>query len=560
MKRVLSVLLAVVMLLSVFAGCGSQSADTKVTESKTDASAETAAPAETKAEAPAPSIDDSKIKDPYGLPNDYSAYPVKGNPSITMWWPIDTFQAVAIKDMNEHEVWKEIQKLTGVKVKFIHPAVGQEADQVNLMIASGDIPDIIVQSGRYKGGVTAGIADGVYVDHKDIIEKYSPNYKKFRESDDSRRKTTMNDQGQILGYYNLSPYSEWIWFGLLIKQEAIDKTGLPVPETVDDWYAFLKKCKEVGYDQPLNYGSNYGTIFTGLINGAFGAWDWTFKDKDGKVAWGPVQPGMREYLQVIAKWNKEGLLNKDWATADFNQRMAVASSNSTAAMMDSPDTMWGVWKTQHNIDFIGAPYPVLKKGDKPQSTYLHNKNCGWETSITTSCKNVEAVARFMDFGYTKKGWELFNFGLEGRTHEMNDKGMPYYPDNSIMYNDPDKIPLSNLVFKYKLHQGPFIREEHNSNPMIVAKGSYSGKIRQQWQEGTSYDFSLPSMTLTPEEATREAELGTQLATLRSETFSKIVMGQKPITTYDEFLKKAKQLGLDEFLSIWQKAYDRYNAR
>jgi ABC-type glycerol-3-phosphate transport system substrate-binding protein len=493
------------------------------------------------------------------LPRDYSAYPVKSNPTVTMWWPIDTFQAVATKDMNNHEVWKEVEKLTGVNIKFIHPAVGQENDQFNLMIASGDIPDIIVQSGRYKGGVTAGIDDGVYLDLKDTIDKYSPNYKKFRESDDMRRKTTMDDKGRVLGYYNLSPYSEWMWFGMLIKKEALDKTGLPVPQTVDEWYTFLKKCKEVGYSQPLNYGSNYGQIFTGIINGAYGVWDWTFKDKDGKVAWGPVQSGAKDYLTTMAKWQKEGLINKDWATADFNQRMAEASSNDCAVMMDSPDTMWGVWKTQHNIDFVG-PYPVLNKGDKPESTYLHYKNGGWETSITTACKNVEAAAKLLDFGYTRKGWELMNFGLADRTHKVNDKGMPYYPEDSIMYHDPDNIPLSNLVWKYKLHQGPFIRDEHNSNPLLVAKGSYSGDIRKTWQEGTSYDYALPPMSLTPQESSREAELGTQLDTLRKETYSKIIMGQLPVSAVDDFVSKAKKIGLDEWLGIWNKALDRYNKR
>lgn len=541
MKRAISLVLLAAVVGTTLSGCKSDKTNSNKTPIKTS------------------TIDDSKIKDPYGLPNDYSAYPVKGSPTVTVWWPIDGFQAVAIKDMNEHPVWKEVEKLTGINIEFSSPAVGQENEQFNLMIASGELPDIIVQADRYKGGVTAGIEDGVYQNINKIVDQYAPNYKAFRESDDMRRKTTLDDKGNILGFQQLSPYSEWIWFGLLIKQEALDKTGLPVPETVDEWYTFLKKCKEVGYDQPLNYGSNYGTIFTGLINGAFGAWDWTFKDDNGKVAWGPAQPGMRDYLEMMAKWNKEGLLNKDWATADFNQRMAVAASSSTAVIMDSPDTMWGSWKTQNNIDFVGAPYPVLKKGDKPQSTYLHYKNGGWPAIITKDCKNVEAAAKLLDFGYTKKGWEIMNFGVEG-VHEINAQGMPYYPDNSVMWNDPTGIPLSNRVWEYKLHQGPFIREEHNSNPNIVAKGSYSGKIRETWQNTTSYDHALPPMTLTPTESTREAELGTQLATLRTETFSKIVMGQSPITAYDDFLTQAKKLGMDEFIGIWQKALDRYNAR
>lgn len=132
------------------------------------------------------------------------------------------------------------------------------------------------------------------------------------------------------------PYNEWCWFGLLIKQEALDKTGLPVPETVDELHDFLVACKEAGYSQPLNYGSNYGQIFTGIINGAYGVWDWMFVDDNGKAAWGPGQEKAKEYLTTMQNWYKEGLINTDWATADFNQRMAEAVSGDCAVMMDSP--------------------------------------------------------------------------------------------------------------------------------------------------------------------------------------------------------------------------------
>ena len=38
------------------------------------------------------------------------------------------------------------------------------------------------------------------------------------------------------------------------------------------------------------------------------------------------------------------------------------------------------------------------------------------------------------------------------------------------------------------------------------------------------------------------------------------MGQLEVDAYDEFLDNAKAQGMDEFLSLWQAALDRYNAR
>ena len=51
-----------------------------------------------------------------------------------------------------------------------------------------------------------------------------------------------------------------------------------------------------------------------------------------------------------------------------------------------------------------TPYPVLKRGEKQKFTsqnqlYTFN-NC---VAITTSCKAVEAAAKFLDYGYGEEG-------------------------------------------------------------------------------------------------------------------------------------------------------------
>ncbi|MUG88133.1 extracellular solute-binding protein [Paenibacillus timonensis] len=490
------------------------------------------------------------------IPNDYSAYPFKGDVTLDVWMPANR----NIPDMNNHAIQKQVEKLTGIKVNFITPPVGQEADAFTLMISSGDLPDIIIEPGRYPGGFEAGVNDGAYLDLTDLMEKNAPNYSAWRNSDETRRKTTVTDSGKLLGFYGIAPYSEWMWFGMLIKQEALDKTGLPVPETIDEWHAFLTKAKEVGYSEPLNYGSNYGQIFTGILNGAYGVWDWTFLDSNGKVAWGPAQPKAKEYLAMMQQWNKEGLLNKDWATADFNQRMSSAISGKTAVMMDSPDTMWSYWKEQNNIDFVGALNPVLNKGDKAATTYKNFKRTGTEAAITTQAENVEAAMAWLDFAYTKKGWEIYNYGEYGTVHLIDENGKPYYPENSYMYNDPDDQPVAVALDKYRRHVWPDIRDEHNSNPLIVAKGSYSGEIRKDWTENMDTSAAMPPISFTKEEASREAELGNQLSTLRGEYFAKIIKGELAVDAYDKFLDEAKKMGLDEFLSIHQAALDRYNNR
>ena len=133
-----------------------------------------------------------------------------------------------------------------------------------------------------------------------------------------------------------------------------------------------------------------------------------------------------------------------------------------------------------------------------------------------------------------KGWELINFGEYGTVHLVDEQGMPYYPENSYMYNDPEGQPVDVTLWKYRWHSWPNIRDEHHANPLITAKGSYSGDIRKDWTENMDTSMAMPPITFTKEEASREAELGNQLSTPRGEYFAKIIMGELPIDAYDKF--------------------------
>ena len=117
------------------------------------------------------------------IPSDYSAYPVKGDVVLDVWMPANS----NIPDMNNHLVQKQVEKLTGIKVNFITPPVGQEADAFTLMISSGEPPDIIIDPGRYPGGFEAG--KRWRLPRSDRPDgKARPNYSAWRNSDETRRK------------------------------------------------------------------------------------------------------------------------------------------------------------------------------------------------------------------------------------------------------------------------------------------------------------------------------------------------------------------------------------
>ncbi len=501
------------------------------------------------------------VNDPYGLPNDMGNYPLAEKVTLTYWVPIEGWAAPAISSYDDNDIFKEIEAITNVHIEWIHPAVGQVNEQFSLLVASDELPDIIQPAGLYKGGVTAGIKDGVYLRLNDYALDYAPNYMAFRESDDDRRKTTLDDEGNLGAFYCLSPYGEWAWWGPMVKKAWLDDLQLQVPETMSDWYTMLKAFKEQkGADFPLVFsptGDVAAIDWCGIFLSAYDAYEWVFY-RDGKVRFGPTQPGMKEALTELRKWYAEGLIDSDFATRDWNSFTATILSEECGAFTQSPDTAYGMLAPQ-NIEFVAAPYPVLEKGDVIHYRWKHFKNGGQEAAITTSCVQIEAAVKFLDFGYTRKGWQLYNYGMPDITHKLDENKVPYLWEGSIIYNDPDQVPAVNALWKYKMHWGPFIRDEHNANPIIV-QSVVSGEMRQFWTDSIDGAYFVPPVTFSAEESSRVSALDTQIRTLRNEVFAKIIRGTEPVDAWDTFVTQANDVGLEEFLELYNTALERYNQR
>ena len=67
---------------------------------------------------------------------------------------------------------------TNVTLHFIVPAAGEVTEQFNLMIASGNYPDIIIGATgtTYPGGFDQALDDGAFFDLTPYAETYMPNY------------------------------------------------------------------------------------------------------------------------------------------------------------------------------------------------------------------------------------------------------------------------------------------------------------------------------------------------------------------------------------------------
>lgn len=491
-------------------------------------------------------------------------YPIKSETVLKWWMPVNANLTVNADNIGKLEFAKELEKRTGVKVQYIHPAVGQSTEKFNLLIASGDLPDIVEYSwGSYPGGPQKAIDDKYIIDHTDVIKKFSPNFAKYLEENPDVDKQSKTDDGRYFGYPLISNDKGLRTSGgIIVRQDWLEDLGLEIPETIDEWYTTLKRFKEEkGATAAMSFAINHAR------NGAFiGAWDMIYgfyTDGNGNIKYGPAEPRYKDFLATMAKWYKEGLIDSGFAINDDKTVSSNMLNGTTAVTYAGLGGGIGKWMTAKKDDptykLTGAKYPVLNKGDKPkfgQFTPIAQVN-NQLPAITTDCSDIELAARLLDYAYSDEGHMLFNFGIEGLSYEIKD-GYPTYTD--IVKNNPDGLSMAAVLQRYSRagSGGGFVQD-------IRYLEQYAGSPEQQsawknWRDTDAEKYMLPMLYILTSEQKEYAKLGSSIATYADEMFVKFITGVEPIEKFDEYIEKLKKMNVDRYIEIQQSAYDRYLQR
>jgi putative aldouronate transport system substrate-binding protein len=498
-----------------------------------------------------------------------TTYPIKTDKTLTYWAEL-TGNVVGVKaSIGEVPFFQEWQKKTGVPLKFTSPVVNQAKEGLNVMLASGDLPDMIEYSwlDRFPGGPEKAIKDGYILKLNDTIDKFAPNLKKYLKEHPEVDKMVKTDEGNYYAFPFIrgDDYLK-VFQGPILRKDWLDELGLPVPETIDDWYTVLKAFKEKkGAAAPLSFFSvprPLEQIYNGAFIGAYGI-NREFYMEDGKIKYGPAEPKYKEFLATFRKWYAEGLLDKNIATVDSKTLDSNLVSNLTGATIGNTGGGIGKWMPlltakDPKANLIAAPYPVLKKGDTPkfgQKDYSYS--FGGAVAISANSKNIELAARLLDYGYTDEGHMFFNFGTDGISYKM-ENGYPKYTD--LLLKNPDKLAPAQAMSLYIRgnYSGPFVQDKRYIEQYLALPQQKDAIT--VWQKTDVAKYQLPPITATPTESTELAKIMTDVNTLVDEMTLKIILGNEPIENYDKYMDKLKTLKLDRAIEIEKAALDRYNKR
>ncbi len=454
---------------------------------------------------------------------------------------------------NEWEVFKKAAELTNVTLKGTASKSATNSDEVyNLMVAGGEIPDVVH---FYISRLNQLGRDGGMMDLQPLIDKHAPHIKAYFEKHPDVKKAAQNINGTLYAIPNVPDgQAQMGWF---VRKDWLDKLGLQQPKTAADLYNVLKafkekdpngngKADEVPY---FNREKRYG------VYDLLALWDsyrW-FYTKDGKELFGPSEPQFKNAMVNMAKWYKEGLIDKEIFTRGNNARDILLGDNLGGLTHD-----WFASTAGYNsklkdkvtgLSFLPIAPPASQQGvikEWTARTPYPDANVGW--GISAKSKYSVELIKYFDFWFTEQGRTLMNYGIEGKTYTISG-GKPKLADDLIkkdVVGELNKIgALQSVGYPQDYEQ-----EKQWTDPIALAG-------IEDYVKNNYIVAPVVPLKLEDADADRLSKLTGPLQTYVEETMQKWVMGAESVESgYDKFQARVKELGLDEILKLRQAARDK----
>lgn len=465
-------------------------------------------------------------------------------------------------------VWQEYEKMTGIKIEWIQVPAANVAEKRNLALASGDLPDFFFRMGIPENDLVKYGEQGTFVKMNDLINQYGPNFKKTMETMPEVRKSLPTANGTI---YSLPSLTDGLTFEvnpkMFLNKVWMDKLGIKMPQTTEDFYQMLKAFKE---KDPNGNGkadeipwSQYDLTSQVLnpLKGSFGIGNrgrhhanMDLDPSTNKLRFLPISPQYKEMIEYVNKLYTEGLIDQEMFTMKSQQLVAKAEQGIVGVANFVNTAFLGA---SHGNDYVGITNALKgPKGDQQFATLGSRVGAKGAFVITSANKHPEATMRWIDHFYSDEGIKFFYMGVEGKSYRKTADGKyEYLPE--IVNNIPTGSSFDQVISKYTPYAG-------GGNPTIVKPDFFKGGETMPVPMKAVEDIKpyllkevWGAFSFTIEESERKTILENDILTYIDQMIPKFIQGKEPLSKWDEYVAQVKKMGLDEYMKLYDAAYQRY---
>lgn len=422
MKKVLSLMLAATLTLSLSACGGKDSGQESQGGSKEEASgsSQEEAPSEEEADGADAGEADGSQESAGGSGMQITEEPVTLTVLTTRWGNMgDSF--------TNNEFLQQLEAETNVHIEWQVQSLNDWGEQKGIMLAGGELPDIIFGNQTFNDADIMNNSE-LFMPLDDLIDQYMPNYKKALEEMPDLKKVCTFPDGQMYSMGKNLPLRPKSCNQPIINKQWLDNLNLEVPTNVDELYEVLKAFKEQdanGNGDPNDEIPISGSkgISMDLLN-PWGITDLNgykmLVNEDGSLTYYPTCEAYKEGLKWLNKLYAEGIIDPEAFTQDDAMLTAKRQDPNVSRVgleyAWTADSNFGQWSSEYTIipPIAGPDGKCYTGGDvNGVSSIVRN-----EVMITTFCENPEVAAKWIDLFYTGEA-SIQNFwgGHRKRHHQ-----------------------------------------------------------------------------------------------------------------------------------------------
>ncbi len=462
------------------------------------------------------------------------------------------------------------RKLTGIHLKNDTVGANMRTDEntgrteaLNLMLAAGHIPDI-VGSSRIRDFVNQYGPEGAFLPLNDLIDEHAPNLKRFFEERPDIKSAISAADGNM--YY--IPYLPDGKYGraYFIRYDWLDKLGLEVPQTVDEFKAALEAFRDNdpngnGLKDEIPYFARQWpelirlvTLWDGRSSGSDTYHD--FYVDNGTIKHPYAGEGYREGIKNLAQWYKEGLIDPEIFTRGSSARDYLLSENLGGATHDWFASTSGYNRLSSNIDgfqFKAFAPPASISGKRiEEHRRIPIKPDGWAIGGTN--KHPVETIKYFDFWFSEEGRRLANFGVEGLQYTMVD-GKPTFTDEFLNNGQPVNDQLYSVGSQ--LHARGYFQDYEYEKQW---SNEFALEGIALYDQGDYLIDQFLGVAFTPEEQRVYDRYWASIRDYMLERQQAWILGTGDVEAeWDDYIAQLNKQGLGDVLEVMQSAYDRqYN--
>ncbi len=426
--------------------------------------------------------------------------------------------------------------------------------EIQLYLNGATLPDALFKAELSVQDTQALYESGLIIDLTPYIEADMPNLAALLKENSQWEKAITLKDGAIAALPGLTQMqtNNAMW----INTQWLQNVKMEVPTDKASFEAVLKAFKtqdpnKNGKDDeiPLTF---LGTWDIKFLAHAFGiiANDYNiYVNEAGQVCYLAYAENVRDFVAWVRDLYTQGLIDKNGFTTTDSLRQIT---DEKAAVT-------------YGIIMGSSPVNLLPKADTTvydimnpliyNNTQVYRDLTGNVTRgtlcITKSCKDPHALLKAVDYLYTDEGAMLAQVGIEGVEYTVEENG-------KWALKVDENTDLNTTMREATITDGGSLSYFVSAKSMLNFSDEKTVKNFEQLNSFNQLcQMPYPLVVLDQATQTRVDGLQKTLGRLLDMHLGRFILGQVELNdeNWNALLLQLNENGLDEFMAIWQKAYD-----